>query len=95
MIVELSDDPRDKLRAAINRAYPQVDDDLGKDYGIACDRWFAQLSEDERWATVSATVAYEKGHKDKAAQIASQLPPAPKFPLRFGVGNDSSNIRRS
>jgi hypothetical protein len=81
MIVELSDDPLDKLRAAINRAYPQVDDDLGRDYGTACDRWFAGLSEDERWATVSATVAYEKGEKDRAEQIASQQPPAPKFPI--------------
>jgi hypothetical protein len=81
MTANLSDNPRDKLRAAINRAYPQVDDDLGRADGTACERWFAQLSEDERWATVSATVAYEKGEKDKAAQIASQLPPAPRFPL--------------
>ena len=81
MTANLSDDPRDKLRAAINRAYPQVDDDLGRAYGAACEQWFAQLSEDERWATVSATVAYEKGQKDKAAEIASQLPPAPRFPL--------------
>jgi hypothetical protein len=77
----LSDDPRDKLRAALNRAYPDADDDLGRAYRIACEQWFAQLSEDERWATVSATVAYEKGHKDKAVEIASQLPPAPRFPL--------------
>jgi hypothetical protein len=81
MTAQLWNDPRDKLRAAINHAYPQVDDDLGRAYATACERWFAQLSEDERWATVSATVAYEKGEKDKAAEIASQLPPAPVFPL--------------
>jgi hypothetical protein len=81
MTAQLSNDPRDKLRAAIHRAYPQVDDDLARAYGTACEQWFAQLSEDERWATVSATVAYEKGQKDKAAEIASQLPPAPRFPL--------------
>jgi len=81
MTAEMSDDPRDKLRAALNHAYPGTDDDLGRPYRAACQHWFVQLSEDERWATVSATVAYEKGLKDKAVEIASQLPPAPKCPL--------------
>jgi hypothetical protein len=77
----MSDDPRDKVRAALNRAYPGLDDDLGRSYRTACQHWFDQLSEDERWMTVSATVAYEKGQKDKAEDIASRLPPAPEFPL--------------
>jgi len=77
---KLSDDPRDKLRAALNRAYPGTDDDRGRAYRTACRQWFEQLSEDERWATVTTTVAYEKGQHDKAAEIASQLPPAPRFP---------------
>jgi hypothetical protein len=81
MTAEMSDDPRDKLRAALNHAYPGTDDDLGRPYRAACKHWFDQLTEDERWATVSATVAYEKGQKDKAVEIASQLPPAPKCPL--------------
>jgi hypothetical protein len=81
MTAEMSDDPRDKLRAALNHAYPGTDDDLGRPYRAACQHWFDQLTEDERWATVSATVAYEKGRKDKAVEIASQLPPAPKCPL--------------
>jgi hypothetical protein len=81
MTAEMSDDPRDKLRAALNHAYPGTDDDLGRPYRAACQHWFDQLTEDERWATVSATVAYENGLKDKAVEIASQLPPAPKCPL--------------
>jgi hypothetical protein len=81
MTAEMSDDPRDKVRAALNRAYPGLDDDLGRSYRTACQHWFDQLSEDERWMTVSATVAYEKGQKDKAEEIASRLPPAPKCPL--------------
>jgi hypothetical protein len=81
MTAEMSDDPRDKVRAAFNRAYPGLDDDLGRSYRTACQHWFDQLSEDERWMTVSATVAYEKGQKDKAEDIASRLPPAPEFPL--------------
>jgi hypothetical protein len=81
MTAEMSDDPRDKLRAALNHAYPGTDDDLGRPYRAACQHWFDQLSEDERWMTVSATVAYEKGQKDKAEDIASRLPPAPEFPL--------------
>jgi hypothetical protein len=81
MTAEMSDDPRDKLRAALNHAYPGTDDDLGRPYRAACQHWFDQLTEDERWATVSATVAYEKGQKDQAVEIASQLPRAPKCPL--------------
>ena len=79
MTAEMSEDPRDKLRAALNHAYPGTDDDLGRPYRAACQHWFDQLTEDKRWATVSATV--EKGLKDKAVEIASQLPPAPKCPL--------------
>jgi len=54
----MSDDPRHKLRAALNHAYPGTDDDLGRPYRTACQHWFDQLTEDERWATVSATAAY-------------------------------------
>ena len=77
---DLSDDPRDKLHAALNHAYPEADNDLGEPYRVACRQWFEQLT-GERWIMVTATVAYEKGHDDKAAEMASQLPPAPRFPL--------------
>ena len=81
MAVELSDDPRDKLHAALNHAYPDANNDLGKAYRAACRHWFAQLTEGERWIMVTATVAFEKSEDGKAAEIASQLPPAPRFPL--------------
>jgi hypothetical protein len=80
-MTELSDDPADKLHAALNHVYPDADDDVGPAYRTACEHWFAQLTEGERWITVTATVAYEKGDGGKAAEIASQLPSAPRFPL--------------
>jgi len=77
----LSDDPVDKVQAALQHAYPAADDDLGPAYRSAYEHWFAQLTEGERWITVTVTVAYEKGRQDEAEKIAAQLPPAPRFPL--------------
>ena len=81
MIAKLSDDPRDKLSAALHHAYPEAHNDLGEAYRAACEQWFAQLTESERWIVLTATVIYEQGDEDKAAEIASQLPRAPVPPL--------------
>ncbi len=48
MTTNLSDNPRDKLKAALNHDRP--DNDLGADYREACAAWFAGLSERERAA---------------------------------------------
>jgi hypothetical protein len=77
---KLSDDPSDKLHAVLNHAYPDANDDLGKAYRTACEQWFAQLTESERWVMLTVTVIYEQGDEDKAEELASQLPPAPIFP---------------
>ena len=81
MTAKLSDDPRDKLNAALQHAYPDADDNLSAAYRAACEQWFAQLTEGERWILLTATVIYEKGDADRAAKIASRLPPAPVLPL--------------
>jgi hypothetical protein len=44
---QLSDNPRDKLQAALNHDRP--DNDLGADYREACAAWFAGLSERGHW----------------------------------------------
>jgi len=77
----LSDDPRDKLAAAVNHAYDDADDDLGPTYRAACRQWFLRLTEGERWIAVRVAAAFEKGDEDKAAEIASQVPPAPRLPF--------------
>ena len=79
MTAKLSDDPRDKLQAALHHAAPDPDDDLDIEYRDACAGWFAQLTETERWVVLTVTVIYEQGDEDKAEGLASQLPPAPIF----------------
>jgi hypothetical protein len=81
MTAKLSDDPADKLHAALNHAYPDADGDLGRAYRTACEHWFAQLTEGERWRLATVLAAYERGAKADAQQLASVLPPAPVFPL--------------
>jgi hypothetical protein len=82
MTANLSDNPRDKLQAALNHDRP--DNDLGADYREACAAWFAGLSERERGSVARAEEAFDLGNKSTAEEIASGLPPAPVFPLRDG-----------
>jgi hypothetical protein len=80
-MIDLSDDPRDKLQAALNHAYPDIGNDLGQPYRTACQHWFDRLTEGERWRLAMVLAAYERGAEADAEQLASALPPAPKFPL--------------
>ena len=81
MTQELPDDPRDKLHAVLNHDWPDLDDDLDEDYGQACAAWFVELSETDKAIAARVLEVYADGNIAKAAQIASQLPPAPTFPL--------------
>jgi hypothetical protein len=74
-------DPRDKLHASLNYASPDADDDLGPTYRTACEHWFAQLTEGERWRLATGLAAYERRAEADAQQLASVLPPAPVSPL--------------
>jgi hypothetical protein len=80
MAADLSNNPRDKLQAALNHASADPDNDLGGQYRLACRAWFARLTEGERWVVVTALAAYEQGAPTKAEEMVSQLPAAPKFP---------------
>ena len=81
MTTKLSGDAADKLRAALNHAYPDADNDLGPAYRTACEYWFGQLTEGERWRLATVLAAYERGAEADAQQLASAPPPAPRFPL--------------
>jgi hypothetical protein len=77
----LSDNPRDKLQAALNHSAPDPDDDLGVEYRDACAVWFSRLTQGERWRLAMVLAAYERGSEADAEQLAAVLPPAPRFPL--------------
>jgi len=59
---------------------PDPDDALGLEYR-ACAVWFSRLTQGERWRLVMVLAAHERGAEADAEQLASALPPAPKFPL--------------
>jgi len=80
MTSKLSDDPRYKLQAVLNHDQPDPDDDLARAYRAECRAWFERLTEDEAWIAVMTALAYETD-EDKAAELASALPPAPRRPL--------------
>jgi hypothetical protein len=80
-MIKLSDDPRDKLQAVLNHAAADPDDGLGVEYRDACAVWFSRLTEGERWRLAMVLAAHERGAQADAQQLASQLPPAPVFPL--------------
>jgi hypothetical protein len=77
---DLSDDPRDKLQAALNHSGPDPDDDLSADYRDACGKWFAGLSEPDKSIVARISEAYGDGNEAKVDWLALQLPPAPRCP---------------
>jgi len=75
-VTELSNDPRDKLRAAIHHIAPDADDDLGEVYHEACRQWIAEVTEGERDIVATALLAYGGNGKGDVRKMLSQLPPA-------------------
>ena len=71
----------DKLRAVLNHAAANPDDDLGGSYRAACRAWFARLTEGEQWIVAAVAKAHAEGREADAEQIAAKLPPAPRCPL--------------
>jgi DhnA family fructose-bisphosphate aldolase class Ia len=80
-MIDLSDAAADKLQAALNHVAVATDDALGAEYREACAAWFSRLTQGERWRLAMVLAAYERGAQADAQQLASQLPPAPVFPL--------------
>jgi hypothetical protein len=76
-----SDDPRDKLLAAVNYGRPNPGNTYPKSYLRACSEWFSELRPRDREIAHSAAMAYGLGDDDEAERIATRLPAAPKCPV--------------
>ena len=79
--LQWSDRSDNKLQAVLNRDWPDPDDDLGADYHQTIAAWFASLSEHDKAIAERVIEVYSDGNEERAERIASQLPPAPVFPL--------------
>jgi hypothetical protein len=81
----LSDDPRDKLLAALN--WPIGKFREGTEYQRAplyfdaCYEWGRKLSADDLETVLTLVDVMASAHKDSAESIAVSLPPAPRCPL--------------
>jgi hypothetical protein len=80
-MADLSDNPRDKLLAALNHGGPDPDDDVSAEYREACGKWFAGLSEPDKSIVARISEVYGDGNEAKAEWLALQVPPAPVFPV--------------
>jgi hypothetical protein len=76
---QLSDRARDKLQAALIRAWDEPERDFPRAYVEACALWFAGLSAQERGLAAHAVWAYRGGDEARAAEIAAALPAAPRL----------------
>jgi hypothetical protein len=81
----LSDDPRDKLAAALNWHYAKMRDSptyqCAPMYFDACREWYDRLSADDQETTRTLADVIGSAHKDFAESIAGHLPSAPRCPL--------------
>ena len=80
-MTDLSDAATDKLQALLQVDFDDPDNDLGADYGAACQAWFAALSAESRPLAERIREVLADGNQEKAEWLASALPPAPRFPL--------------
>jgi hypothetical protein len=79
-MTDLSNDPSDKLGAAIHHLYPDPGDDFGEAYHEACREWLADMTDSEREVLASALLAYGGDGEANVREMLSQLPPAPRLP---------------
>jgi hypothetical protein len=77
MSLQLSDDPRDKLRAVLHHDLPAPD----ANYRQAVTAWYVALSDHDVLVVARAAHAHGKGDEAAAERYAAALPPAPKRPL--------------
>lgn len=91
---EFSDDVRDKIQAVFSHCRPDPDDELGQYYQRACAAWYRALSEREKAIAERVIEVDIAGYEYGAAGVASQLPPAPRFPRRVDA-HTSSHYRPS
>jgi hypothetical protein len=78
----LSRDARDKLQAVLNYGWEGTRNDVPKAYLDACARWYRSLGCSDQFLAKKALRAHARGDDTAALLVASELPPAPKPPLR-------------
>jgi hypothetical protein len=83
----MSDDPRDKLLAALNWPIGKWKRSTDPDYNRApmyfdaCAEWYQRLSADDHETVLTIADVMASAHKGAAESIAAHLPPAPRCPL--------------
>jgi hypothetical protein len=81
----LSDDPRDKLLAAlgwpIGKMRHSAEYKRSPMYFDGCLAWYERLSADDKETCLTLVVVMARAHKGAAESIAASLPPAPRCPL--------------
>jgi hypothetical protein len=80
---ELSDDPADKVLAALSGmvAKEVAGHSRAPLYFDACREWYDSLSCEQRETVLRVVEAYTCWGEKAAARIAADLPPAPRCPL--------------
>jgi hypothetical protein len=81
----MSNDPRDKLLAALNWSYGNLKGNATYDrapmYFDACGEWYERLSEDDQETCRTLVDVVASAHKGGAESMAAVLPPSPRCPL--------------
>ena len=81
----LSNDPRDKLLAALNWSYGELKHSTEYDrapmYFTACLEWHQKLSADDQETCLTLADVMASAHEGTAEGMAASLPPAPRCPL--------------
>jgi len=81
----LSNDPRDKLLAALNWSYGKLkrgaEYDRAPLYFDGCWEWFQRLSAEDQELVLTLADVMASAHNGSALNIAASLPLAPRCPL--------------
>jgi hypothetical protein len=85
MTAEMSDDPRDKLLAALYWSYGKLKGSTvyqkAPMYFDGCLQWHERLSANDKRTCLTLADVVASAHRDAAESIAASLPPAPRCPL--------------
>jgi hypothetical protein len=79
-MAQLSNEGRDKLRAALNHDSANMSQQLPPHYVEACVLWFLALSPVDRLLVTGCRTSFARGFEQQAELAAEALPAAPKWP---------------
>ena len=80
-MAQLSDEGRDKLRAALNHDSANIGQRLPLLYVQACALWYLALSPIDKLLVTGCRASFARGFEQQAELAAEALPAAPKWPL--------------